>query len=162
MNQMIKNVLCAIDINLAIVLSLVSVLAVIGVVSLVAAIKAKRKEEKEIYCFFQDDCEICKFRNKCSDFEKSLKVDRSNLSLDPKTEPKRKEKQLGSDKCIDIVRYKGYKVNVYLDDYSQHYYFRFCDHHGDLHEATCGSFNSDYKRSIENYIDTVFTNFYNN
>lgn len=162
MNQMIKNVLCAVDINLVIILSLVSVLSVIGVVSLVAAIRAKRKEEKEIQCFFQDDCDICKFRNKCSDLEKSLKVDRSNLSLDPKTEPKRKEKQLGSDKCIDIVHYKGYKVKVYLDDYSQHYYFRFSDHHGDLHEATCGSFNSDYKRSIENYIDTVFTHFYNN
>ena len=109
MNQMIKDILCAVNINLAIIISLVSFLAVFGIVSLVAAIKTKRKEEKEIYCFFQNDCEICKFRNKCSDIEKGLKVDRSNLSLDPKTEPKRKEKQLGSDKCIDITKRQDQK-----------------------------------------------------
>lgn len=151
--------LCASNTDLVIILSLCAALLVIAILFVIFAVKAKRRDDKEIQCFLQDDCDFCKFKNKCSETEKSYKYDRKNLSLDPKTEPKREEKELGSDKCVDIVHYKGYKVKVYFDDYGQSYYFKFCDHHGDEHEASCGSFNSCYKDSIEDYIDTVFEDY---
>lgn len=70
---------------------------------------------------------------------------------------------MGSDEAFEnvtfvgIVNYKGYDVHVFNDDYGQSYFFQFEDKKGQKHEASCGTYNTNYEQEIHDYIDcTVF------
>jgi hypothetical protein len=59
------------------------------------------------------------------------------------------------NKAIDVVKYRGKRIKVYIDDYGQSYYFRYKGK-----SYGCGTYNFDYLGEIvsvvDNDLDEVF------
>lgn len=55
---------------------------------------------------------------------------------------------------IDTIVYNGHMINIGLDDYGQSYYLEYVNEDGQLVEVSCGTYNTDYMRTIEEYFGT--------
>ena len=52
------------------------------------------------------------------------------------------------NKAVDVVKYRGKKIKVYIDDYGQCYYFLY-----NGKSYSCGTYNIDYLGEIVTIVD---------